>query len=181
MRSISKIRRLLSRSLPKLLGAFAIAFIILQNAGLSQEQTNVKSKPRKTVGLLDKLVNSGETTGVAPKSDLFSAQVSIAAFENDNNENKEQIDPKLLSKSLDPIKLTVELDSGENIPSWIRLLLPKLQLPKIQTSHGSVLVSIEQPGGKILKRLSDEPAVVSIQVNRPPTFGPPASYIRPVD
>jgi hypothetical protein len=181
MNSISKILCRLSPSLPRALGACAVAFIILQNTGLSQEQTSFKSKPRKTVGLLNELLESEEPPGVASKSSPFTAEVSIAALENDNEEKKAQIDPKLLSKSLHPIKLTIELESGENIPSWIRLLLPKLQLPKIQTSHGSVLVSIEQPGGKILKRLSDEPAVVSIQVNRPPTFGPPASYIRPVD
>jgi hypothetical protein len=181
MNSISKLRQLLSLILPRTLGACAVAFILLQSTGLSQEQASFKSKPRKTAGLLEQLLASEGPPGVPSQAGPFSAQVSIAAFENNNDEIKAQIDPKLLSKSLQPIKLTVELESGENIPSWIRLLLPKLQLPKIQTSRGSVLVAIEQPDGKTLKRLSDEPAVVSIEVNRPPTFGPPASYIRPVD
>src|SRR5215467_9074528 len=176
MNSITTIRRLLSSGLLRILGVCLVAFITLLSAALSQEQPKSNSKHTKTVGLLNKLLNSQEPIEAAAESRLSSAQVSIAAFENDNDnkddneKQKPQIDPKLLSKSLHPIKITVELESGTNIPSWIRLLLPKVQLPKIQTAHGSVLIAIEQPDIKTLKRLSDEPAVVSIEVNRPPTF-----------
>src|SRR5437660_1552240 len=78
--------------------------------GLGQQSSTPQSKPRKTVGLLQQLIQPNSNPS-ASTSGPFESQVLLAGFANEHP----QPDPKLLSKSLPRIRLTLKLQSGIHI------------------------------------------------------------------